>query len=42
MRILVTRILTIAALALAVLLQAGAADAKVVITIDKSTQRMTV
>jgi L,D-transpeptidase catalytic domain len=41
-RILVTRILAIAVLALAALFQAGAADAKVLITIDKSTQRMTV
>ena len=38
----VMRILVIAVLALAALFPAGAADAKVVITIDKSTQRMTV
>ena len=42
MRILVMRNLAIAVLALAALFQAGAADAKVLITIDKSTQRMTV
>ena len=42
MRIPVMRNLAIAVLALAALFQAGAADAKVLITIDKSTQRMTV
>src|SRR5687768_12637433 len=38
----VMRILTIAIFALVALFQAEAADAKVLITIDKSTQRMTV